>query len=192
MSERLTAFLKTVTDFADSQCSDIAYKAQSFKDENIFSYQKEAEKKHKDYIEYEIGKNLTTVNKTISDYEAEKKSALISLRSSITDKVFTEVKERIAEFTKSENYVSFLLKSAEMLKKAIGENATVLMRGEDMKYAEKIKAAANCQVKEDNAIILGGLRAVNSDETVIIDDSLEHRLDKEYKDFIKKSSLKIF
>ncbi len=192
MSERLTAFLKTVTDFADAQCSDLEYKAQSFKDENIFSYQKDAEQKSKEYIEYEVGRSLTAVNKTISDYEAEKKSALISLRTSINDNVFAEVKEKIAEFTNSAEYEPFLFKSAVALKNIVGEDATILLSSNDMKYADKIAKEVNCQVKEDNTILLGGLRAINKDETIITDDTLERRLDTEYKDFIKKSNLKIF
>ncbi len=192
MSERLTAFLKTVTDFADAQCSDLEYKAQSFKDENIISYQKKAEQKSKEYIDYEVSRIKTTVNKTISDYEAEKRSALISLRTQITEDVFSQVIEKITEFRSSADYEAFLLRSAQSLKSEIGDDATILISTDDMKYAEKITSATQCIVKQDDTIELGGLRAINTDETIIIDDTLENRLNAEHQDFIKKSNLKIF
>ncbi len=192
MSERLTVFLKTVTDFADAQCSDLEYKAQSFKDENIISYRKSAEQKAEEYIAYETGRELTAVNKTISDYEAEKKSALISLRAAIGNDVFAKVREKIVFFTESDDYADFLKRSALALKDAVGENATLLLRGCDMKFASQLTELTGLDVREDCDIELGGLRAISSDETVITDDTLEFRLDAECKDFIKKSNLKIF
>ncbi len=192
MPERLTAFLKTITDFADAQCSDLEFKAQSFKDENIISYQQEAKQKSRDYIEYEIQKDLTAVNKTISDYESEKKSALISLRTSITDNIFAEVREKTEAFVNSVDYENFLLRSAVALKNAMGDDTTILVGTKDMKYTEKIRNTTNCTVKEDSTIISGGLKGINKDGTVVTDDTLDSRLDTEYRDFIKKSNLKIF
>ncbi len=192
MSERLTAFLKTVTDFADAQCSDLEYKAQSFKDKNIVAYEKKAEQNSREYIDYEIGRIKTAVNKTISDYEAEKKSALISLRNQITEDVFNKVKEKITEFKSSADYKPFLLKSAESLKNEIGDDMVILISIDDMKYADMLSNATQCKVKEDSTIRLGGLRAISSDETIMIDDTFENRLAAEHQDFIRKSNLKIF
>lgn len=192
MSERLTAFLKTVTDFADAQCSDLEYKAQSFKDENIEAYQKKAEQENREYIDYEVGRIKTAVNKTISDYEAEKKSALISLRTQITEDVFGKVEDKIIKFKSSADYEAFLLKSAESLKNAVGDNGIILISTDDMKYADMIADATQCKVKEDNTIELGGLRAISSDQTVMIDDTFENRLKAEHQNFIKNSNLKIF
>ncbi len=192
MSERLTAFLKTVTDFADAECSDLEYKAQSFKDKNIDSYQKKAEQKNIEFIDYEVSRIKTSVNKTISDYESEKKSALIALRAKITENVFNQVKNKLAEFKNSADYENFLLKSAKSLTASIGDDAVILVSTEDMKYAEVIANETQCKVKEDTSIELGGLRAINSDETIIIDDTFENRLNAEHQDFIKKSNLKIF
>ncbi len=192
MSERLTAFLKTVTDFADAQCSDLEYKAQSFKDENIEAYQKKAEQENREYIDYEVGRIKTAVNKTISDYEAEKKSALISLRTQITEDVFGKVEDKIIKFKSSADYEPFLLKSAESLKNAVGDNGIILISTDDMKYADMIADATQCKVKEDSTIELGGLRAISSDQTVMIDDTFENRLKAEHQNFIKNSNLKIF
>ncbi len=192
MSERLTAFLKTVSDFADAECSDLEYKAQSFKDENIISYRKKATVKNREHIDYEVGRILTSVNKTISDYEADKKSKLISLRTEITDNVFNSVKEKLIEFKATADYEAFLIKSALSLKETMGIDCKILISTEDMGLADRIAKETECPIQVDDTIELGGLRAVNNDETIIIDDTLENRLNAEHQDFIKKSNLKIF
>lgn len=192
MSERLTIFLKAVNDFADEKCSEIEYKAQSYKDENITSYYKQAEQKTNDYIEYETSRMRNTVNSKISQYESEKKSALISLRSTITEKVFDEVKENISAFTKTNDYGAFLIKSAKELKASVGEEIIIFMRTEDISFADSIKEAVNCEIKEDNEIILGGLRATDKNGLIMADDTLDIRLAEAQKEFVSKSDLKIF
>lgn len=191
MSERLTTFLKTVSDFADAECSKLEYKAQSFKDENISAYKEEAEKKNKSNIEYESHRILTSANRKISAYETEKRTALIALRTNITEKVFDGVREKLCEFTKSQNYLDFLVESAKEAKKAIGGDITVFLRSEDMRYAEKIEEICGVKAEVSDKILLGGLRAASRDGSIMADDTLDSRLEIQKTVFAEKSALKI-
>ena len=192
MQERLTIFLKAVSDFADARCEELENQAKSFKNENISAYKSEAEAKNRSYIEYETGRILSSVNRQISDYERSKKTALTALRSEITDKVFDSVTKLINDFTESEKYEQFLLKSAEELKKSIGGSAVFFLRPTDMKYADTLRAKFGAEVKEDDKIVLGGLRASDKDSLMLADDTLDARLVAGRAEFAEKSGLKIY
>lgn len=194
MSERLTAFLKTVTDFANEECQELETKAQSYKDGEISRYRKDAENKSKSYTDHETGRILSRVNREISDYEAEKKTALTVLRASVTSKVFGKVKEKINKFTDSKEYEAFLINSAKKLHGAMGsEEITFFLRSADMKYGESIKnAVAGRKVSSDEEIILGGLRAVDKTASICGDDTLDARLLESQKKFAEQSDLKIY
>lgn len=192
MPERLTIFLKAVSDFADARCEELENQAKSFKNESISAYKSEAEEKNRSYIEYETGRILSSVNRQISDYETEKKTALTALRSEITDKVFQSVIGLINDFTGSEKYEPFLLKSAEELKKSVGDGAVFFLRPADMKYADTLSQKFGAKIKEDGSISLGGLRASDKDSLVLADDTLDARLNAQRAEFAKKSGLKIY
>lgn len=192
MSERLTAFLKTVTEFADAECSELEYKAQKFKDENIILYRKNAEQKNKEYIQYETNRILNNVNSRISSYEAEKKSDLISLRTSIADKVFDEVRTKLEKFTQSDEYEAFLIKSAKELHNEMGESTIIFIGEKDVDFTQKIKNCVNCEIRVDNEITIGGLRATDKDGLVMADDTLDARFNEAQKNFMANSDLKIF
>lgn len=194
MSERLTTFLKTITDFADEECRELENKAQSFKDENISKYKSQAEALNKSHIEHETSRILSRVNREISEYEAEKKTALTSLRSSLTEKVFIEATDRIKAFTESAEYEAFLVKSAENLRKAMNcDGITFFVREEDLKYSDAVKkAVVDCEIKTDAEILLGGLRAVDKNDEICGDDTLDTRLSESKRKFAEKSDLKIY
>ncbi|MCH5191611.1 MAG: hypothetical protein J1F23_05545 [Oscillospiraceae bacterium] len=192
MQERLTIFLKTVSDFADERCAELENQAKSFKNESISAYKSEAEAKNRSYIEYETGRILSSVNRQISDYEAEKKTALTALRSEITDKVFASVTKLINDFTLSENYEQFLLNSALELKATVGDSAVFFLRPADMKYADILREKFGAEVKEDDKIFIGGLRASDKDALMLADDTFDTRLDVQRAEFAEKSGLKIY
>lgn len=192
MQERLTTFLKAVSDFADARCKELENQAKSFKNESISAYKSEAEAKNRSYIEYETSRILSSVNRQISDYETEKKTALTALRSEITDKVFESVTKLINNFTESENYEQFLLKSAEELKKSVGDGAVLFLRPADMKYADILREKFGAEIKEDGKIVLGGLRASDKDSLVLADDTFDARLNAQRAEFAEKSGLKIY
>lgn len=194
MSERLTTFLKTITDFADEECKALETEAQSYKDEKISNYKNQAEMQNHSLIEHETSRILSRVNREISDYEAKKKASLTQLRSSITEKVFKEISAKINEFTASNDYEEFLVASAKALSDAMNsDEITFFVRPADLKYSEAIKnAVSDCAVQESDEIILGGLKAVDKTSRICGDDTLDTRLSIQRKSFAEKSDLKIY
>lgn len=190
MSERLTAFLKTVEDFADAECEELRSKAQSFKDDSINAYRKEAENKSRALCQYETNRISSRTGGEISAYEVEKKAALTRLRSEINEKVFNEVSEKINEFTKSPAYADFLKKSAAEIRAALGNDAVFYLRPADMKYADIF--ANGAPVHEDGEIILGGIRATDNSGSIRADDTLDARLAAQRTEFSEKSELKFY
>lgn len=191
MSERLTTFLKTVNEFADSECQKLEKTATDFKEEHISEYKKQSDSKTDAYIQYETNRLLTTANKSISEYEASSRASLTALRSELADKVFCKVREKISEFTKSDGYFDFLKASLENAEKQLNGCGFVFLSPADMKYAQKLSAFTKAQFKEDSSIVLGGIKACDSGERVMADDTLDMRLETQKSVFSQKADLKL-
>ena len=191
MSERLTKFLRSVQEFADSECSALEYKAQSFKDENISEYTEIESKKNKEYIDYETSRIKNDVNCKLSQYESQKKEALVSLRNELSQKVFSEVEEKIKSFTFSDEYLDFLLNSVKEIQNLTDDKIEIHLRQEDLKYSEQIKNAVNCTIIEDNSIILGGVKSSLNGGRLSVDDTLDKRLLLQKDEFTRNSNLEI-
>lgn len=123
--------------------------------------------------------------------ETEIRRELQALRTSIADKVFTEVARRIDEYKKTPAYRERLLrdaaKAAELLSGA--EDAMILLCPADASFADEIAAASGLSAGTDATIALGGLRGVS--ESVEVDFTLDAQMALAREDFARESGLSV-
>lgn len=191
MSERLTTFLKTVSDFADEECSAIETTAQSFKDENVEEYREKAIQKNKEFIEYETSRIKSAANCHLSAFEGEKKGSLSELRQQLMDKVFDGVSVKIKTFTDSGEYFDFLVNSVNSAKALANGESVILLRPEDLKFSKLLQEKTGLSSETDNTIKLGGIKLYDKENAFTVDDTLDSRLNREKTEFTNCSSLKI-
>ncbi|MDE5995089.1 MAG: hypothetical protein K2G60_06215 [Oscillospiraceae bacterium] len=193
MDKRLDIFLKSVTDYAQTQCKKLERTAEAQLQKEITAYKKQAVENSRSNTSREIGKIQSDAALRAAEYESEKRLALASLRNELSDGIFDEITLRIKDFTDSSEYSDFLKKSAERLATVIGSEIIFYVRPCDVIYAGLLnEIAENAEIREDGQIILGGIIATDNNNTLRADDTLDSRLSAEKKSFFENTDFKIF
>lgn len=193
MEQRLDIFLKSVTDYADTQCKKLERTAETQMKKEITAYKKYASEKSRSKTNREIAEIQSAAAYRASEYEAEKRRALANLRQELTDGIFSDAEEKIRSFTASPDYTDFLKRSAKNLVDTVGSEIIFYVRPSDIKYADILrKTAENAQVREDENIILGGIIATDKNEALRADDTLDSRLESEKRAFFENADFKVF
>lgn len=115
---------------------------------------------------------------------------IVSKRREMTDKVFGKAQKEISEFTQKAEYEEFLKKSAVSIKEAIGEDAVIMIRPEDEKYASSLLGVCS-EVELDKTIKLGGCKGVSRKNSMRADDTLDSRFEKQKQEFYSYSGLSV-
>lgn len=126
------------------------------------------------YAENEI---MTEINRKAAADKALYRRELCRRREELTNGVFEKARTILEDFSKSEAYPDFLIKSIEKIKTYLGDFVLFVKAGDtDKVKAAAEKAGVSCQIKEDTNIKVGGVRAESLSEGKIIDDTLDERL----------------
>lgn len=159
--------------------------------EKYEALKKEIHAKYRKQTEYELSKLALSANKRASELEADHKAKLSAVRREITEEVYSKAKQSIESFTCTESYTKLLLNSAKKISTLYDGAVKVYLRSADMKYQNEIADAFGKTVAfyEDDSILLGGMKVLFSGCDVLVDDTLDVRLEASKKDFAKNSGL---
>lgn len=193
-SEKLYRFENAIFSSIEHEINSIVDVAQKEKDEIV---QKAKEK----YL-YNASKEIRRIVKKlqertvklISQEEIKAKGEVLKHRERLVNELFENVVEKINTFTSSEQYVKFLIKSAnEAIEDTQNGDITILIRQEDMKYKDDIlnSVVANCTIEVDTGIKHGGVSILIKGGKVLIDRTLDSAIDEQRKRFVFESGLGI-
>jgi vacuolar-type H+-ATPase subunit E/Vma4 len=127
--------------------------------------------------------------KRLSQVGYRGKTTLLSRRQTLLLGLFAELRERIAAFTESERYQSWM---ESLLKNKQPEpGATILLRAADMHMQEALRRAAGTEVsfREDRAIQLGGLSVLSADGRRCVNHTLDDAFAGQYRGFYRNHSI---
>lgn len=136
----------------------------------------------------------TETGRRICAAENEARAGLFRRREAIRQEVFQKAKVRIVAFTHSDDYLPFLLRSAERIHVALGGKCEVLnMREADRSFAAEVSArlGRSITLHIDPTIQLGGITVISADGTMMADDTLDSRLQQQETWFMEQSGLVI-
>lgn len=126
--------------------------------------------------------------------EVAAKKELLKKRMQITEHIFSLAKEKLVQFTKSEDYLLFLKKKAKSVSKALpNNNTTIYMKKEDFPYFDCIEKTLDCPccLLEDNSILIGGFYAENQEAGLFIDATIDTLLQQQVTWFEENSGLSV-
>lgn len=121
--------------------------------------------------------------KQISLTQQRTKLALIEKRNAIQEEIFTICKERLLAYTKQEDYQHFL---QDLLKTVPEEDYVIQVREEDVKNMTKL---STLPVEATKEIKIGGFIAVNAKSGMVINHTLDLRLEDQKQWFYHHSGL---
>ena len=112
-------------------------------------------------------------------------------RNELAESVFSEVIEKIREFTESKDYEALLSDKARELSQLSYPHPSIYVRKADLSYADQIRNAFvdGAEVCADDSIRYGGMRLECLVSGIVIDETFDARLNEQKEWFYQNSGL---
>lgn len=131
----------------------------------------------------------------ISKTEMENKVKLLHKRKEIIDRVFEKAKEKIDEYTKTEEYKTNLLAKIKEHMDYLGEGEyTIYLNYKDKDLYNLVQDTfkdANVMIEKKYIDMLGGCKLLNNTSKIYLDDTIAKRLEEEHEDFLQYCNIAI-
>ncbi len=128
-------------------------------------------------IEAETEKLQREINKKLSIGQLDLRREVSRRQEELKDKLFVELKDRLANFMESPAYTELLERQVKAAKRFAGDEALVVyMDPSDEDKMHRISLHCNVTIKTSEYSFEGGIRAVISSKHILIDNSFETKL----------------
>lgn len=187
-------FLKAIKKYSELEREQIEKDFATLKEEEVVKAEKKGEKAAKEYVtkQYSVSKSAVTGEYAAKNLDAQ--NNLYKRREEITESVFSKAKEKLSDFTTTDEYKQLLLKYAKEIAEIFNDNACVIcLKNSDLKYADEIKAvfAGEVSVEEDETITIGGIKGNCKALKILADNTLDSKLEQQKPWFTENSNLKV-
>lgn len=187
--EQIALFVDAINQNALKMRREIEKDTKKLFSEQVQKLEESAKAEMENKLAYAENEIMTAFNRKAAADKALYRSELCSRREELTNGVFEKAQAILEDFSKSEDYPDFLIKSIEKIKTYLSE-FVLFVKADD---TETVKAAAekagvSCQIKEDANIKVGGVRAESLSEGKIIDDTLDERLFEQREWFLSHTA----
>ena len=188
---KLERFAEVINKKAMAQCKKIDKQTAKLRKKQLAEIETEIIGETDKKLSYETERLRNQTNREISALRQESIRKLHTYRDEITESVFKKAEERLVEFTKSENYDTYLYECIKQLVGAVDGKLTLFVRACDIEKAKEFvsQLSPESEVQASENIRIGGACAFNADETVFADNTLEESLEKQREVFMTESGL---
>lgn len=187
-------FLQAINKYAEEQRKQIQNEAEEFKKQEIAKAEDEILNDAYNLIQKEMAEMRNSIASEISKKEMESRRELFQKRQNITDEIFSKAKNKLIEFTKTDKYKKLLIKYTKEMSKVLNKDGTILyVKEEDLCFSEDIKKAFSneCAVQASKNITIGGIYGCNTQMGIVVDQTLDSKLDEQHTWFSENSGLKL-
>lgn len=185
---RLSKFEKVVFSDANEKASGIISDAEQTADKIVKDAQRKARKITNDALYESTAKFQKQYAFQTANSAFCAKRELILKRTEFTDDLFRTVKEKLINFTKTDDYKNYLISAVSAAKSEYKTEAEIECSKSDEALCKEI---FNGKIKTCDDIKVGGVRIVFESEKVIIDKTFDEALKDEKAKFITVSGLTI-
>ena len=191
--KKINNFIKSITDTAAEKREAVGAETEKILRAERAELERQAKRDAENYVRAKSASVKLEAGKRISEKADECRKAVFSKRSEIANATLSEAAEKLKSFTESPGYKDFLIKSAGEVIKEIGSvNVTLMLRPKDMVFKEEIcNTYPNASFSQDESIRIGGVKGINSTMTLLINDTLDSRLENQKRWFEENSGLYI-
>lgn len=187
-NQNATAFFNAINEDLAGRVKEITSGADKFYNDTVRKAKSDAKAMSRAFLREESFKRGRELGKTVSAARSKAKLVYDERCGDIAREVFGKAAERLREFTKGGEYASFLTSSLEKVLALFGDSPVVIyLRPEDMPLADILteKAGRECSVREDNTILIGGLKVIGTKKRLSVDDTLDARLEERKEGFFE-------
>ena len=192
--DKTSNFLKAIDKYAKEQPKEIKSTATAFKRKELQKAEAEVLRDSYILIQKEMAQMRKSIDSAVSKTEIQNKKELLTLRQELMEKVFINAKNKLIEFTKTEAYKDSLKKSIKKIASVLkNENTLLLVKKEDLIFKEEITKVfgKSCELKESKKIKIGGILGLDENLGLLIDETLDSKLENERSWFSENSGMSI-
>ena len=161
-------FLKAINKYAAEQRKEIKTRADEFRKYELQKAEVEVLRDAYYLIQNEMAQMKKSISSEVSRLEVEKRKELFAKRNAIMDEVLGKAREKLVAFTKTQEYVELLKRSAASISEVLKKSGTTLyISKNDEHLVEAIREAYGkiCKVevsKDKNGYMHLEVNAYNS------------------------------
>jgi len=190
--EKISKFVRTITEYAEEQRNNIHSEMESFRKERLQKAEDEALADVYSLVQKETADLRTEGVREISRRDFAARRAILSLRSQIVDKVFTATAKELIEFTATPDYIEHLTALINEVRGAVSDGETTYYftaRDEALFDILHARCPFIGQPQISDKINIGGVIGVNVSIGRTVDNTLDNMLSSQREWFIKESEL---
>nr|WP_316613663.1 hypothetical protein [uncultured Ruminococcus sp.] len=186
-------FLDAINKYAEQQKAQITQEIEDYKNTKIEQATQQGLQDAYDLIRADIAQRKAVIVNDLAKKELALRNGLFRERQALADKVFDEAKEKLLAFTKSEEYSDFLRRSLEEIKAHCGTAQCVISIApcDEEKRSLIESVIPDAQITADNHILIGGIKANCPELGILMDDTLDARLEEQREWFIENCGMKV-
>ena len=156
--------------------------------ERLHNEERDIEKRKESSVRIECEKIKLEAEKEVSVLKNDLKKNILNRREEMFDEIFSKVKENIAEYRKSPQYIADMIQN---IKKASGfmsggEIICHMLLGDINAVKEQISNISYVSASEE---IVGGFILMNKEKNLYLDMTLSSKIEEQKKNFYRKSGL---
>ncbi|MCC8025043.1 MAG: V-type ATP synthase subunit E [Clostridium sp.] len=137
----------------------------------------DAKRRARMQLEAETEKLEREINKRLSIGQLDLKRELSRKQEGLKDKLFVELRDRLANFMETQEYQQLLERQVKAAKKFAGDEELVIyMDPSDGDKAQRLALHHNAVIKISEYSFTGGTRAVVPNKHILIDNSFETKI----------------
>ncbi len=188
------AFTDAIKRLASKEVKQIESQTKLLKSQGLAEMKKDVRRKYDVYIDRELTKKRSDVNRQLSECSGQSKKELADLRAELTGKVFENVLSGIEEYTGTDAYFEALVCSIKELRAKLGSGEIKFyLRQSDLALKDRLEKALGetLDIEADGEILVGGVKALDAATGTLADDTLDVKLAAEKAWFLENSGLKV-
>ena len=188
-------FLKAIEKYAEEQRTKIESEAADFKEKELNKAEEEGLREAYVLIQKEMTDVKTQIAAELSRAENASRKKIFIRRKEIEDEVFELAKEKLLAYAKTDKYVKSVEESAAKIAgKLTADDVVIRISEKDLKLKDQIIRAfgsRKCEIQVSEDIVIGGITGQSRELGLLIDETLDTKLEEQHEWFYANSGLKV-
>ena len=186
-------FLDAINKYAEQQKAQITQEIEDYKNTKIEQATEQGLQDAYDLIREDIARRKAVIVNDLAKKELALRNELFTERQTLADKVFDEARQKLVAFTETDDYNRFLGRSLAEIKVKCGTASCdiAIAAADEDKRGLIADVFPDARITVDPHILIGGVKANCPELGILMDDTLDSRLEEQRVWFIETCSMKV-
>ena len=188
--KKMNKFLSAINKFAEEQRVKIRDEGKAFRKKELEKAEREALKEAYQFIQVKMNSVKNEITSKIFKKEFIARKKIFSMRKKILENVFFRAKDKILTFSKTDDYKQKLSKNVyKILENFKQQKIVFFVKKEDFELLNTLNLGSEYKIKISKDITLGGIKAFVLKTKIVIDETLDTKLENQREWFLEHSGL---